>query len=281
MSSDLSRRVWTIAIVLSSVIVGGCCEPSGMSLNSPRTTGATGSSWEAPNTTASFDVRFADVFLPQQQSGAEAAIETALDKTVSLQLFDVSLGIVAAELSDVHGINALIDHAALSEFGLYGIDEEPRITIDVSDVSLASALTLMLKPQELVWTVDCEVLIITHEEAAAELLTTRVYDVTSLVMCIDQDGQTWYDFDTLVDMVNMVVAPASWYEMGGEGCIWGATFGGGNVLVVSQAYPIQREVAALLAKLKTAAGDGPPPVRRREPEPEPSGVAFKRVSYSR
>ncbi len=116
---------------------------------------------------------------------AEQRIETALRdplRAAGLDFTDAPLEEVVNELQTEYGIPVQLDIPALDEIGL-GPDEP--VTVNVHNVSLRSALRLMLKQLQLTYIIQDEVLMITTPEEAETQLIVKVYPVADLVLPID------------------------------------------------------------------------------------------------
>ena len=198
------------------------------------------------------------------RSGREA-IEAALAEPTQLEFIETPLQDVIDYLSDLHGINIIIDRLALDNAG---IAPDTAVTINLSGVKLCRALDLMLRPLHLTWTLRHDVLLITTPEEEQIALSTEVYDVADLVTCRDAQGDSWEDYDTLVNAIVATVACRSWDPVGGSAAIRGATFGSAKVLIVTQTYSGQTQVVGLLEKLRDVArknGDEQQPPQRDRP----------------
>ena len=89
---------------------------------------------------------------------------------------------------------------------------------------------------------------ITTPEEAESRLTTKVLDVSDLVVCRDKDDELWDDYDTLIDVITSTIMPTTWDQVGGPGSITGASLGTAKVLIVSQTQDVHEEIATLLAE---------------------------------
>lgn len=116
---------------------------------------------------------------------AEHRIESALRGplgTNGMNFTDTPLEEVVNLLQEEYGIPIQIDDAALDTSGL--APDEP-VTVNLHNVSLRSALRLMLKKLQLTYIIQDEVLMITTPEEADSALTVKVYPVADLVLPID------------------------------------------------------------------------------------------------
>jgi hypothetical protein len=184
----------------------------------------------------------------------EAAIENALATPTAIEFIDAPLSDVIDYLKERHHIEIQLDKKAFDEVG---VGVETPITKNLRGVSLRSALNLMLRDLNLTWIIKDEVLLITTPEHADDLLTTKVIDVSDLVVCRKDDGQLWDDYDTLIDVIATTVLPTSWDSAGGPGSISGAGLGTAKVLIISQKQKVHEEIASLLADIRKIAKKNP------------------------
>jgi uncharacterized protein with von Willebrand factor type A (vWA) domain len=116
---------------------------------------------------------------------AEERIESALRDPLrpnGLDFVDVPLEEVVSTLQADYGIPVQIDIPALEAIGL---DQTEPITANLHNISLRSALRLMLKNLQLTYIIQDEVLMITTPEEAESQLVVKVYPVADLVLPID------------------------------------------------------------------------------------------------
>jgi type II secretory pathway component GspD/PulD (secretin) len=118
-------------------------------------------------------------------SEKEKAILRRLSTPTSISFEGASLKNVINELRDVNGINIDIDDPALQEAG---ISLDSSISIKLDQVSLKSALNLVLHKVHLTYVVKDEALQITTEEHAKGKLQTVTYQVADLVVPIENFG---------------------------------------------------------------------------------------------
>ena len=119
---------------------------------------------------------------------AERRISSALQNNLTspLQYEETPLGEVIAIIREDYNIPIQFDRQALQD---ETVDETAdTVSIDVSNISLRSALRLMLKELNLTYVIDNEVLMITSKDKAEETLVTKVYPVGDLVMPINSMG---------------------------------------------------------------------------------------------
>ena len=116
---------------------------------------------------------------------AEQRIEKALRSplhTTGLDYTEQPLQDVVTQLADEYGIPIQLNKTALEEAG---IGTDAPVTISLHNISLRSALRLMLKNLQLTYIIQDEVLMITTKEDAEKDLVVKVYPVADLVLPID------------------------------------------------------------------------------------------------
>ncbi len=206
---------------------------------------------------ASIDATFAGA------QEAEAKINHALFKRGDFAFVETTLADVAAFISKNYSVNVTLDQQALD---VVGIKSETPVTIDVKDVSLRSALGLILRPLELAWMIRHESLMITTREEANANSKVRVYEVSDLVFgglptqsIVVADAVP--DFDSLIELIACMTAPESWSEgTGPMSEIQGLQYNGRNVLVIIQTDDVHLLIGDLLQSLravKTPNRDSP------------------------
>ncbi|MCD4726230.1 MAG: hypothetical protein K8R46_01095 [Pirellulales bacterium] len=190
---------------------------------------------------------------PKLRTG-QAAIEKALAEPVSLEFTETPLEKVVEFLKNRCKIEIVIDLRALSDMG---IGADTPVTKKLHNLPLRSALNLILRDFYISWTIKDNVLFITTPEAEESVLCMKVYNVSDLVVCRDDQGILWDDYDTLIDAISDTVMTTSWNCLGGPGSITGASFGKAKVLIVSQRYRAHRKIAELLARIREVAEKNP------------------------
>ena len=181
----------------------------------------------------------------------EAQIGQALADTTELDFDNQPLEKVAEYLKQRHALEIQIDRRALEDAGM---GSDTPITRKLKDVSLRSALRLVLDELDLTFVVRDGFLLITTKMEAENMLATKVYPVADLVTT-ESDFQPPASgmrrrsgYTELLDAINQTIAPDTWENVGGPGVI--ESFRNGEALVVSQTTEVQEEVAELLAALR-------------------------------
>ena len=178
-------------------------------------------------------------------SKPEQAIEAALNEPTVFEFVDTPLKDVTDYLKNRHGIEIQLDNKALGEAN---IAADTPITKSLKGVSLRSALKLTLAEKGLTYVIDHEVLLITTEEVAKTLLSTRVYDVHDLLSADSSDDTALEPDSAIVHAITTCLGPGSWASAGGTGsiCLVPAV----KSIVVSQNAEVHEQIAELLADLR-------------------------------
>jgi hypothetical protein len=195
----------------------------------------------------------------EADSPSVAKIEDALQsplKSPGLTFKDAPLEQVVKTLQDEYRIPVQIDTAALEEIGVDG--QEP-VNVELHGISLRAALRLMLKPLQLTYIVQDEVLIITTPEEAESQLVVCVYDVRDVAHRLPNQS---VDFDQLIDTIVSCTATDTWSENGGGKAEIRPLRPG--LLVISQTRAVHDEIRALLATIRAMRKRSPAPAEAKD-----------------
>jgi len=116
-------------------------------------------------------------FLPRL-SPNEQKILTALNEPTEVAFNDNPLTEALNYLKDLHGIEIWIDKEALSVDGI--VSDQQQVNLNLSGITLRSALRLLLEPLALTFVIDAEVMKITTHKAADKTILTRTYPAGDL-----------------------------------------------------------------------------------------------------
>jgi type II secretory pathway component GspD/PulD (secretin) len=193
---------------------------------------------------------------------SESKIEQVIKRPITLSFQDAPLSAVLDDLHTTQGINIVLDLPALKEDA---IDRESPVSIRLEEVSLRSALNLILRQCQLTWVIKDDVVVVTTEKYAHGKLKQVAYQVADLVVPVNRSPVVLAFGDVvkverptatkpatteneLIRLITSTIAPRSWAEMGGPGTIdyHPLTMS----LVVNQSADIQEQVADLLAALQ-------------------------------
>jgi hypothetical protein len=121
------------------------------------------------------------------KSPAEARIRRELESPTTLEFIETPLDEVVTYLQDLHGIAVQLDHKALEDAQVFG---DAPVSFSVKDVSLRTSLRLLLRPLDLTYIVEDEVLLITTTEVASQQVINVVYPLGDLVMPVSAGSAT-------------------------------------------------------------------------------------------
>ena len=191
--------------------------------------------------------------MPPSESAAQTRISKELEEKTSFVFTENSLSDVVKYLQEHHKIDIQLDVKALEDAS---IGPETPVTRTVKDISLRSALRMMLGALDLTYIIKNEALLITTPDKAANELRTKVYPVSDLTMPAPGkvSGESYID---LVDLITTTIMPTTWDEVGGPGSV--QALRKARSLVVSQTEEVHEEILGLLTALREAR-DGQPPV---------------------
>jgi hypothetical protein len=162
-------------------------------------------------------------------------------KSSGLSFSEAPLENIFSFLQDEYGIPIQIDEPALEDAGL--TRDEP-VTVHLNNISLRSALRLLLKTKQLTYVLRNEVMIITTPEEAEHELVTCVYDVRDVVDSMGDEREITH----LANVIVSCIAPETWATKKGGGA-QARTLRQG-LLVISQTQAVHEEVAELLAAIR-------------------------------
>lgn len=193
-------------------------------------------------------------------------IIAALDEATELDFSDRPLADVIDVLKQKHGIEIQLDAKALSDAG---VATDTPITRTLKEITVRSALRLLLREYDLTYLIGDGFLLITSKTEAENKLSTRVYPVQDLIT-LDSEfrpslrpgeaGEA--DFRGLIELITSTVAPTTWDEVGGPGAI--QPFARSEALAISQTEEAHEDIVSLLAALRRTR-DKQLAARRAEP----------------
>jgi hypothetical protein len=112
-------------------------------------------------------------------AASEKTIEKALMRPVTLEVVETPLDKVVEQLARQFDVDIRLDLKALNDVG---IDSSTPVYSKVTNLPLRFALDRLLRELQLTWTIRSGTLFVTTPEEAETLLTTRVYNVSSLLV---------------------------------------------------------------------------------------------------
>jgi hypothetical protein len=181
-------------------------------------------------------------FRVKQPRPGEMRARAALDQPIALRFVDTPLCDAVAWIAGKLKAPIVVNARRLGEVG---VQLDTPITCDLPAAPLRNQLNLILSQLDLTFEVRHEALAITTREDAEspDHLTIRVYDIRPH---LDRDlGVTSYGRH-LIDLVQMLIEPESWVEVGGPGSI--QEFRG--LVVVSQREATHERIQRLFTALE-------------------------------
>ena len=134
--------------------------------------------------------RAADLRNARQRSEKELEIEQKLKTPISLRFQEMPLSQVIEELGKLAQVNMYLDARGLAE---EAVNTDTPVTIELSqEISLKSALHLILEPLHLSYVIKDEVLRITSENLRDGEVVTKTYNVADLVIPIPNFAPSAY-----------------------------------------------------------------------------------------
>lgn len=180
---------------------------------------------------------------------ARKIIEMLDERCKQIDFIDTSLQDAIQIIREQNdNMNVVLDEASLD---LAGIDSETPITLNLNDVSLRSALRLMLRGLDLTFEVRDEVLLVTSIEESEMLLSAVVTPVHDMLNKENPIASA----NSLIKSITNAATPDSWECVGGPATI---SYYQGN-LIVAHTQQGHEAVAELLQKLHVGiqAAGGP------------------------
>jgi len=165
-------------------------------------------------------------------SVGEQRIRKKLDEpSGAMEFRETPLLDVLAEIQRAQGIPVQIDKKAFEDAGL---DLQIPITQSIPDLSLRSAIHLLMDNLDLTYLIRNDVLMITTKDRASEFLNVVLYPVPR-----------GHGPSPVVDVIRNTIAPKTWDLVGGQATIQRV----GSFLCVSQTEEIHHEVRGFLERL--------------------------------
>jgi tetratricopeptide (TPR) repeat protein len=210
----------------------------------------------------------------RSERAAERDIEKKLQQPVTLHYSATPLREVIDDLRERQGIDIFVDKCALEA---QEVSLEFPVSMRVEDVSLKSALNLVLNSAHLTYVIKDGVLQITTKQAARGKTEGRVYEVADLLdgpacPCDGKEKSAESRAEALIKIISTTVAPESWAAAGGLGTI--DFYPCARGLVVNQPADIQEQVADALEALRRLQGQADEKAEKKgadceEQEPAP------------
>ena len=113
------------------------------------------------------------------KSSNELSIEKKLNEPITLNFKEMALGDAISFIQNYTGLNVMLDPKALSDEGL---SRDQKVTIQANSIKLKSALKFMLRPLNLTYKPEDDVLLITSQQAYRDKTVMWHYPVADLVV---------------------------------------------------------------------------------------------------
>ena len=147
-----------------------------------------------------------------------------------------------------HGLPIRISTKGLDEDGITG--DEP-VSIDVSNVTLRSALKSVVRQLDLTYVVRDESVVVTSLSDAEERLLRRVY-------WLESTGFATGDFQQWMDVIQTSFEPDTWENLGGPSTISPMT-SSREALLIATTYQVHKEIEKFFKTLRESH-HGPNPI---------------------
>jgi RNA polymerase sigma factor (sigma-70 family) len=175
----------------------------------------------------------------------ENELQKKLSLPVNLHFADAPLRQVLDDLRTSSGLNIFVSRRTLDS---HGLSLDTPVTAKLENVSLRTALNLILNDAGMDYTVRDGIIIVTAPSAK---LMQRVYQVADLVVPTREGKRKE---DKLIQLITKVIEPESWDSRGGAGTI--EFFPLSTSLVVNQTAEVHEQIQQLLKALREFRDDG-------------------------
>ena len=177
---------------------------------------------------------------PKDASRSVSPLPARLSKKADFQFSQTPLPEVVEIFRQEHRLPILLDRQALEEIGL---EITTEISYSKSNVSVADALTELLNPHSLEWTIDHGAVIVTSKDNAENRQSTRVYRVNRGANAVS----------AIVSLTKEIV-PDSWEETGGPGS---SAVLPPHFLIISQRQLVHQQIMSKYARTLTLVAHRP------------------------
>jgi len=202
-------------------------------------------------------------FAPRPKSTER--IQKALESVQDFDFVDTPLGDVIDTVQTKLQIPVQMDVKPLNDAG---VTADTPFTLSEKQMRTRVALEHMLGAKDLAFVIEHESLVITTADRAKSVVHPVVYPIGDLCGYSRESATGGPDYDTMIEAITSIVAPTSWDTNGGSGAI--GSVPAADAIVVSQTDSVQRQVAELLAKLRTQGCHVEPPAA-------PAGTPVTRI----
>lgn len=147
-----------------------------------------------------------------EETAQREAVERALDKNVEIAFDNTPLAEVAKRLSEISGLKVELDSPGLKDAG---IELNTRVTLSLKQITLRSALKILLRRVDRTYVVKEGSLMITSPDKAATVLRTAIFPVADLIDDFDSSGRRIVNYESVIELLTSQAAPGAWEAASG------------------------------------------------------------------
>lgn len=181
-------------------------------------------------------------------AASNEAVYKALEKVVSIDFTATPIVDVVDYFHHELGVNVVLDKKG---FELAQVELKTPVTIYLKDVTIRTALELILWPLQLAAVPRDGVLLFTDSTETAQFLTTRVYSIPDLLAYKTEKDTFFSDPLVLMKIIEDAVRTDTWKNNGGIGSI--GYLEQSFCLVITQTEAAHRDVEKLFADMRRGA----------------------------
>ncbi len=191
---------------------------------------------------------------------AERQILNLMSQKVDLEYAKADIKNVVTDLQNRFGINVVLDITAKED----GLSEGETVSGKVHNLSLASALELLLREKNATWTIRNESLLIISLDFVddVEFLQLVTYDVSFLFPQFSPNTTTpltMKEVAPLFENIQALIEPDKWAEQGGNYQIqWINSVNRAVILGVAAPGPVHLRLQAFLQELRQVSMESSP-----------------------
>lgn len=179
----------------------------------------------------------------RRETRAEAIRHLMYSTKISIDAEAQPLGATCQRVAGQAGLSVFFDMAALGDAGV-ALNTPCRL--HAVELTLATALRLLLEEFDLTWAIRNEMLVVTSREVCESMLTYRFFAVADL--CPPRPRVSAVGEEELAEIVTTLVAPTTWDVVGGPGAIQPLP----RMLLASQTEEVLADIEALLKRMRAA-----------------------------
>lgn len=143
----------------------------------------------------------------------DARVIAALERNVDIEVEKMSLSAFAKLVSELAGVNVLIDHQSLAG---YEMTDKMEVSGRAKNIPLKELLRIVLRQVDLTYYIQNEILLITTADKASSIPLGLILPVGDFVARGERSD--WSEED-LIEFITSTFAPSTWDAVGGSGSI--------------------------------------------------------------